>query len=170
MTPESVARKDRIVFAALALVSLAACVLAYALQHGSAALQPCPYCVLQRYAYVAIFVLCVVGFADGSRARIHAALVAAAALGGVLLAGYQVAKGATMTSCRVDPVGEFVNGLPMAAWWPDYLAAEGSCADGRAAVLGIPLPLASLLLFIVILGVAAWRAFLVAARAPAPTE
>ena len=69
-----------------------------------------------------------------------------------------------MTSCKVDPVGEFVNGLPMAAWWPQFLAAEGSCADARATILEVPIPIASLATFAALFAAAAWRT--ISRRAP----
>ena len=154
------ARSDRIVFALLAGAAGAACAAAYGLQHGSASLLPCPYCVLQRYAYLAIALAAVIGAFDPVRARVHAAIVALLAIAGESLAAWQVLRGKTMLSCAVDPVGEFVNGLPMARWWPDFLMAEGSCADARAAVMGVPIPTASLALFVALFAVAGWRACL----------
>ncbi|MFN7220787.1 MAG: disulfide bond formation protein B [Burkholderiales bacterium] len=55
--------------------------------------------------------------------------VAVVAGDGALLAGWQVAKGSTMTACQADPIGQFVNGLPTADWLPQYFFANGGCAD-----------------------------------------
>jgi len=62
------------------------------------------------------------------------------------LALWQVLKGSDMTSCLRDPVGIFVNGLPMADWWPAYLFANGGCAD-KFITLGLPVPVWSLACF-----------------------
>jgi disulfide bond formation protein DsbB len=115
--------------------------------------------VLQRYVYAAVIVTAVIAWVDRSRARWHGAATAAIAGFGATLAAWQWRHAPSMTSCRVDPVGEFVNALPTARWWPDYLAAEGSCADPTAVLAGVPIALWSAGVFIVLGLAAAWAAW-----------
>ncbi len=70
---------------------------------------------------------------------------------GAGLAIWQVSKGDTMASCLTDPVGEFVYGLPMRGWWPEFLAAYGGCADKYPPIFGLSVPLWSLICFLALL-------------------
>jgi protein dithiol:quinone oxidoreductase len=131
--------------------------LAYAwmLQYGPEKQQPCPLCILQRYVYIVVGVVALVGALHvraGSIPSIRIGYVVAswvAAITGIALAAWHVLKGADMTSCRADPIGEFVNGLPMADWFPQYFFASGGCADKYTA-FGLPLPELSLAAFVLI--------------------
>jgi disulfide bond formation protein DsbB len=133
--------------------------LAYAayLQHGPQFQQPCPLCVLQRYVYIAIALVAALGAWRNQIGYVFG--VEAVALGGVGLAGWQVAKGSTMTACQADPIGQFVNGLPTADLFPQYFFANGGCAD-RYDALGLPVPVWSLICFggiAAAAGLMAWR-------------
>ena len=146
----------RAVFAAVAAMATVALAAAYYLQHEKG-MAPCPYCVLQRYAYFGMIAWAAVAWLDTRRALWHGAGTAAVAALGLGLALWQLTRGPSMTSCGVDPVGELVNGSPFARAWPGMFLAEGSCAD-RALVAGVPLALASALLFLVLGVAAAWAA------------
>ena len=61
-----------------------------------------------------------------------------------------------MASCLTDPVGEFVYGLPMRNWWPEFLAAYGGCADKFPPIIGLSVPLWSLIFFTGLSMVGAW--------------
>ncbi|HEX4333288.1 MAG TPA: disulfide bond formation protein B [Usitatibacter sp.] len=147
--------RRRPVFAAIAVAASLALAQGYYLQHF-AALLPCPYCVLQRYVYATVIVAAVIAWADWPRATWHGAATASLATLGAGVAFWQWQHASSMTSCRVDPVGEFVNALPTARWWPDYLFAEGNCADSAATLFGAPIPLWSGGLFLVLAAAAAW--------------
>ena len=101
--------------------------------------------------------LAAVAWIDYRRAIWHGGAAAAVACVGLGLATWQLTRGPSMTSCAVDPVGEWVNGLPFARAWPEVFFAEGSCAD-RALVGGIPLPLLSAALFLALAVALAWAA------------
>ena len=136
--------RTRLLLAAIGAFCFALLAYAYYLQYGPQLQQPCPLCILQRYAYFAVGVAALVGAAIPTRAvSFGAALLAAVGVG---LALWQVLKGSDMTSCLRDPVGIFVNGLPMADWWPAYLFANGGCAD-KFITLGLPVPVWSLACF-----------------------
>jgi disulfide bond formation protein DsbB len=135
----------RALLAAIGCFCIALLAYAYYLQYGPELQQPCPLCVLQRYTY---FVIAVLALAVAVAPR--AALIwvdTAVATAGAGLALWQVLKGSSMESCQRDPIGIFVNGLPMADWWPQYLFATGGCAD-KYSTLGVPVPVWSLVCFI----------------------
>ena len=145
----------RLVLAAIALFCFALLVYAYFLQHGPERQQPCPLCVLQRYVYFILGVVALIGAVWPRRSLMVSAALIATCGGGLAL--WQVMKGAEMTGCLRDPVGIFVNGLPMADWWPEYLFANGGCAD-KFYTLGLPVPVWSLLSFSALFCVLAWMA------------
>ena len=53
-------------------------------------LDPCPLCILQRAAYLAVGIVCLAGFFHGSATRIYATLALVCALAGAAVAGRQV--------------------------------------------------------------------------------
>jgi protein dithiol:quinone oxidoreductase len=141
----------RLVLAAIGFICLGLLAAAWYLQYGPEKQQPCPLCILQRYAYMAMAVVCLVGAAHGPRGTgmlVYAGIADVIASAGLGLAAWQVTKGDSMTSCLADPIGEFVNGLPSANWWPEFLFANGGCADKYSPILGIPVPAWSLIWFI----------------------
>lgn len=143
--------------AGIAAFCFALLVYAWYLQYGPGKQQPCPLCILQRYAYFLIGVTALAGAVH--RKAGYALAAALMALLGAGLATWQVLKGSEMTSCREDPIGVFVNGLPMVDWWPEYLFATGGCAD-RYSAFGVPVPLLSLLCFLALAAMLltlAWR-------------
>ena len=140
----------RWIFAGVGATCFALLGAAYFLQYGPGQQQPCPLCIMQRYVYMAIALVALAAAAIGP-GRIGAMAVAMVldlfATAGVVLAGWQVAKGDSMTSCLTDPVGEFVYALPMRTWWPEFLAAFGGCADKYPPIFGISVPVWSLVCF-----------------------
>ncbi len=143
----------RTIFSLISAVCVALLVAAYYLQYSQGQ-QPCPLCILQRYVYLAIAVVALFAATVGP-ARVGA-MVVAGVLGlfaavGAGLAIWQVSKGDTMASCLTDPVGEFVYGLPMRGWWPEFLAAYGGCADKYPPIFGVSVPLWSLICFLALL-------------------
>jgi protein dithiol:quinone oxidoreductase len=130
--------------AVIGLLCFSALAYAYLLQHGAEKQQPCPLCILQRYVYLIVGGICAIGAIHGKRAYAWLAALCAAVGGG--LATWQVLKGGDMTSCQKDPIGIFVNGLPMVDWWPEFFFATGGCADAYST-LGLPVSVWSLICF-----------------------
>lgn len=140
----------RLIFAAMATVCVALLGAAHFLQYGPAQQQPCPLCILQRYVYMAIAVVALIATAVGPKrtgAMVFASVLGIFAATGASLAIWQVSKGDTMTTCLSDPVGQFVYNLPMRAWWPEFLAAYGGCADKVPPLFGLSVPSWSLIWF-----------------------
>ena len=141
-------------FALIGLVCIGILVVGWYLQYGPARQQPCPLCVLQRFTYLALAAVCLLAWAHAPQRAgllIYAVIAELMAATGAGLAFWHVTKGPSMTSCLDDPVGEFVNGLPTANWWPEYFFANGGCADQYPAILGLHVPQWSLVLFIALI-------------------
>ena len=140
----------RLAFAAIAVLCLCFLLTAWYLQYGPEKQQPCPLCILQRYLYMGLGLVSLLAAAHNPRRTgtlVYAGIADVIASTGVALAVWQVSKGASMTTCLADPIGEFVNGLPMANGWPEFLYANGGCADQYPPILGIPVPAWSLIWF-----------------------
>jgi len=140
----------RAVFSVIALICIALLLTAYQLQYGAQRQQPCPLCILQRYAYMSIALVALIGAIHGPRrtaGMFYNAIIAVIALVGAGCALWQLSKGDTMQSCLADPLGNFVNTLPSANWWPEYFFATGGCADKYPPILGITVAAWSLLWF-----------------------
>jgi protein dithiol:quinone oxidoreductase len=131
--------------------------LAYAwfLQYGPEKQQPCPLCVLQRYVYILLGLITLIGALH--RHIVYVISAAVVSVCGAGLALWQVLKGSEMLSCQRDAVGIFVNGLPTADWFPAYFFANGGCAD-KYATLGLPVPVWSLICFTLLILVCTFAA------------
>ena len=143
----------RVVFALIGFFCIAILVTGWYMQYGPARQQPCPLCILQRYTYLALATVCLLAAAHGPQGTgvlIYAAVADLFASAGVGQSVWQVTKGKSMKSCLADPIGEFVNGLPPANWWPEYFFANGGCADQYPPILGLHVPQWSLFWFVVL--------------------
>lgn len=90
---------------------------------------PCPLCVLQRYAFIAIGVCCAAGLVM-KRYRISAVLGGLFSVTGAGLALYQLWVIAhPAIQCGRDPLEVAVNRLWPAHWLPALFQAEGLCGD-----------------------------------------
>jgi len=145
----------RILLALIGFICIGILTEAWYLQYGPGLQQPCPLCVLQRYTFLALAIVCLLAAAHGPQRTgmlIYAAVADLLAGTGFGLALWQVTKGASMGSCLSDPIGEFVNGLPSANWWPEYFFANGGCADKYPPILGLYVPQWSLVVFALFMG------------------
>jgi disulfide bond formation protein DsbB len=140
---------SRWIFATLGISCVALLGFAYYLQYGPGQ-QPCPLCILQRYVYICVAAVALAAAAFGPKrlgAMITAGVLGLFAAIGAALAIWQVTKGDTMTTCNTDVVGQIVYALPMRAWWPEFLAAYGGCADQYPPIFGVSIPLWSMIWF-----------------------
>jgi disulfide bond formation protein DsbB len=141
----------RIIFSLIALMCSTLLAAAWHAQYGPLKLQPCPLCILQRYVYIVLGVVCGLAAAHSPSRNgmlVYAVVAEWVALAGAALAIWQVTGSAKMESCVADPIGVFVNGLPMVDWWPEFFFANGGCADVLPPVLGLQIPVWSLIWFL----------------------
>ena len=141
----------RPVLLAAAFISLALLAVALYLQHGMDML-PCPLCVLQRYAFAAVALICLVaaGLPSGGQ-RAGAGLGLLAALAGLGTAGWHLwIKAHPTVSCGIDPLETSLNTIPTARMLPFLFQADGLCTTEYAPILGLSIPQWSLIWFAVL--------------------
>jgi disulfide bond formation protein DsbB len=110
---------------------------------------PCPLCILQRYAFVAVALCCGITFALPAVAtRIGAALATLAALTGACIAGWHLwVKAHPSVSCGIDPLETSLNKIITAEWLPFLFQADGFCTTEYDPILGLSIPQWSLIWF-----------------------
>ncbi|AKZ61774.1 dihydrolipoamide acyltransferase [Herbaspirillum hiltneri N3] len=121
---------------------------------------PCPLCIIQRYLFAAIALICIIfAFLPPRAAKTGAGLGLLAALGGVGTAGWHLwVQAHPGTSCGIDPLETSLNNVPTANLFPLLFKADGLCATPYP-FLGLSIPQWSLICFVLIAAVLASRAF-----------
>jgi disulfide bond formation protein DsbB len=132
----------------IAVACLALLGFALYLQHGLDQ-KPCPLCVMQRYAFAAIALICLASAAlPRAAARAGAGLGLLAALTGAGIAGWHLwVKAHPEISCGVDPLETALNKIPSAELLPFLFQANGFCSTDYAPILGLSTPTWALLWF-----------------------
>jgi disulfide bond formation protein DsbB len=155
----------RIVFLAVFLACAGLLGFALYLQE-QVGLDPCPMCILQRYAFVAIALVALAAAIHGPRGGL--ALKAY----GILLALFALAGGGTAArqswiqhyppktqSCGADLEGLLEN-FPLAQALPKIFAGSGDCSIVSWTFLGLSIAEWALVWFVIILATAIWAAFI----------
>lgn len=127
-------QRPAVVLWAVALLSVSSVGAALVSQHVYA-MEPCPWCILQRVIFLAIALVCLVGIAS---ARAAGALVAAFSLAGVGAALWQHFQAAKSSSCALTVADKIVSAMKLDTLWPDVFLARASCADAAVDLMGIP--------------------------------
>lgn len=149
------------VLLAIAVACLSLLGVALYLQHGLD-MKPCPLCVMQRYAFAAIALICLLcATLPRPAARAGAGLGLLAALAGAGIAGWHLwVKAHPEVSCGVDPLETALNQIPSAELLPFLFKANGFCSADYAPILGLSIPMWALLwfaLFAIVLGRMAFK-------------
>jgi len=134
-----------------ALLSLSGLGIALITQHVFGML-PCAWCVFQRLICVVIAVVALLGLAWRSRlgARVSAGLTLLAGLCGVAAALWHFFVASSSTSCNLSLAEKIVSGLSLDEYLPAVFMPMASCADATARLVGLPYPLWSLSLFVMV--------------------
>lgn len=154
-------RHARMALVLIALACLASVAGALYAQHVWA-MEPCPWCILQRVLYLAIAGVALLAAAvpTGSAGRVSTALsallVVALGLAGAAAALYQHFVAAKLPSCDLTLADRIVSGLGLDAWLPDVFEVRASCADAAVSLLGVPFELWSAALFGLVTALATW--------------
>lgn len=143
-------QRPGLLLAGIAVLSVAAVGAALVSQHGYG-MEPCPWCILQRVIFLAIALVCLVGFVS---TRTAGGLVLLLSLCGVGTALWQHFKAASSSSCALTVADQIVIAMKLDSLWPDVFLARASCADAAVDLLGIPYDFWSLALFVVLGGTA----------------
>ena len=131
--------QSRTLLLAIAAAALSLIGVALYLQHGLDML-PCPLCVIQRYLFLTIAIVCLIG-ALARKPRLGAGLGLLAALGGLGVAGkhlYVLAHPGL--SCGIDPMETALNKIPTATLLPGLFRADGLCEAAQETVFGLNVP------------------------------
>ncbi len=143
-------QRPALLLVAVAALSLASVGAALVSQHVYG-MEPCPWCILQRVIFVAIALVCLVGF---FAQRAAGALVLLLALCGVAAALWQHFKAAASASCEMTVADQIVIALKPDSLWPDVFLARANCADAAVSMWGVPYEFWSLAMYL-LLGVIA---------------
>lgn len=147
------------VLVAAGLVSLALVGFALYLQHVKGQM-PCPLCVIQRYVFISVALVCFL-FAALPRGatRTGAILAALTSLGGAGVAGWHIwVKANPSVSCGIDPLETSLNTIPTAELLPFLFKADGLCSAEYPPILGLSNPQWSLIWFVVLAIALIWAA------------
>lgn len=101
---------------------------------------PCPFCVIQRYAFLLLGLFALVAaFARKSTPWLVLAL--ASAVGGAAAAAKLLwVLAHPGVTCGIDPTETFLNKLPSATTMPWVFEANGLCESAGDPVMGLPIP------------------------------
>ena len=147
------------VLVAVGVIALGLVGFALYLQHAEGQM-PCPLCVIQRYLFILLALVCFL-FAALPRAatRFGASLGVLAALGGAGVAGWHVwVKAHPTVSCGIDPLETALNRYPTAEWMPFLFKADGLCSAEYPPILGLSNPQWSLIWFSAFALILIWAA------------
>lgn len=112
---------------------------------------PCPLCVLQRYAFAAVALLCLITlFLPATMLRAGAALAALASVTGAGIAIRHLwIKAHPTISCGIDPLETSLNKIFIARWLPTLFQADGLCTTEYDPILGLSIPQWALMWFVI---------------------
>ena len=108
-------------------------------------LEPCPMCILQRYAFIALGVIALVAAIHGPRGvglKVYAVLVAIFALAGLGVAArhsYLQHFPPLRETCGTD-LEFLLNAFPISQALPKIFAGTGSCSRVDWSFLGLSIP------------------------------
>ncbi|HQZ44655.1 MAG TPA: disulfide bond formation protein B [Usitatibacteraceae bacterium] len=157
----------RAVFAALFLACASLIGFGLALQHF-VGLEPCPMCILQRYAFVLLGAVALVATAHGP-ARVGVAVRAySLAIIGIAAAGGSISVRQSLlqrfpapesAKCMAGDLDFLLGNFPLAQALPKIFAGTGDCAKVEWSLLGLSIAEWALVWFATLAAVALWLAF-----------
>ena len=124
-------------------------------------MMPCPLCIIQRYLFIAVGLICLIAaFAPSSKAAAGAGIAALFAVGGVGTAAWHIwVQANPEASCGIDPLETSLNKIPPANWLPTLFKADGLCTTPTPPILGLSIPQWSAIWFAVFALTLGWLAF-----------
>lgn len=147
----------------LAIFIFCAGLLSYGLylQHFTG-LEPCPLCILQRYAFVSIALLALIAAAlnpKGVGLKIWSVLVAATAIagGGVSVRQSWLQHNPPAVSTCGPDMSYMISHFPLADALPKLFRGEGDCSQVDWSLFGLSMAEWALLCFALILAASIWQ-------------
>ena len=156
-------RKPRGVFALMFLACAGLMGFGLFLQHAMN-LEPCPLCILQRYAFIATGIIALIAAVHNPKGWgrfLYSLLVVLSAGAGAGLAGRQVwLQHNPHVSAECGPGLEYMlESFPLSQVLPMLFKGEGDCAKVVWQFLGLSIPEWALVWFAVFVLAAVWTAF-----------
>ena len=130
-------------------------------------MQPCPWCVLQRFIYLVVGVLALLAAVlPGLARRLAIGLAFLGTLGGIASALWQQLHAINENSCDLSLAERIIGKLQLDRALPELFEARTSCADAAVSVLHIPFAVWSCAMFALLALLLVWtlRASLKASR------
>jgi len=159
----------RLVFVAIAVAC--ASLMAYGIYYlqEELGLEPCPMCVLQRYALISIGAVALIAAIHGPRAwglKIYSGLIVLFAVlgGGVAIRHSYLQHFPPKTESCGSDLGFLMGNLPLSQAIPRIFAGTGSCSSVDWKFLGLTIPEWTLAWFAIFAAAAIWA--VVANRPP----
>ena len=123
---------------------------------------PCPWCVIQRYIFTAIALVCLVfAFLPHTLHRLGLALAALLSAAGTGAAGWLLwVQAHPGVSCGIDPMETSLNTFLPAQWFPTLFQADGLCTTVYDNIVGLSVSQWACVAFIaltIVLGVSALK-------------
>lgn len=142
-------KQKKLILLSISLICLALLGFALYLQFMRDML-PCPLCIMQRYAFALVALLCLIAaMLPPLGMRSMAGLATLAAAGGAGIAGRHLwIKAHPTVSCGIDPLETLLNKLPFADWLPFLFQADGLCTTEYDPIFGLSIPQWSLVWFV----------------------
>lgn len=147
----AVLRRERSLLVLLGFICLAMVAGALYLQYFKQE-DPCPLCIMQRYFYLLIAVFAFLGarLRGWRGVRLLELLAALSAAAGIVTAARHVYIQANPGfSCGFDALQPLVDSLPPAHWLPGVFKVGGLCETPYPPILGLSLPMWSLIGYVV---------------------
>jgi protein dithiol:quinone oxidoreductase len=155
---------SRIVYAAIFLACAGLIALALYLQEHDG-LEPCPMCILQRYAFILIGVVALAGAIHGPRGglalKVYGALVVVLSVagGGVAMRHSWLQHfPPKVESCGAD-LDFLMGNFPLSQALPKVFAGTGSCSTVDWTLIGLSIPEWAIVWFATFAALATWMAF-----------
>lgn len=165
--------RSRVVFAGVFLACAALIGFGLVLQHVKG-LEPCPMCILQRYAFVMVGLVALVAAVHGPvhvGVRVYSALIAIFSVAGgsvaVRQSFLQRFPSPEPANCMASDLDFLLENFPLAQALPKIFAGTGDCAKVQWSLLGLSIAEWALLWFVAFTAVAAWLAFFRSRKVPA---
>ena len=110
---------------------------------------PCPLCILQRIGFLGVGLFCIIGSIVTPLKKVSYGLAGLFTVGGLSAAIRQLWVIAyPKASCGLDPLETFINQFQIVQQLPFFFQADGLCSTTLPPILGLSIPIWSLLGFI----------------------
>ena len=120
-------------------------------------MQPCPWCVLQRFIYIVVGVLALLAAVlSNMPRRVAIGLALLGALCGIASALWQQLAAVNENSCDLSLAERITTALQLDRLLPQLFIAYASCADAAVSVLHIPFAVWSCAMYAILAVLLAW--------------